>query len=570
MHIISKLFYITNTSSKNLFLLIILTIITSLIDILSIGLVFPYTKVILNDYSIFENYQIIKNYLATKSNDQIFYIISFALIICFILKFLITITLRYIIIRYTQGKLPRVQLSLAKKYQLLSLSEKNLKKDSDIIRNLKELSEKTIAVYENVLKLVAESIILLALSIYLIYFSPKIFLILGLIILIFALIFNHIFRPIVYKAGKKRIDSDSKIILLIQELLLSFKEVRILGKEKFFLPILSRSARNVYESVSINMMTTIIPRYAIELIVILFFVSYTLYNYDNSLFLNNTLPSLVVFAVASMRIIPLSSSIIRAWVNLKYKLPIVEEVYSDIKLKSDEKKKNIQKINFKEIELKNLSFEYNNSNNKIFNKINLKIKEKQTIGILGSSGSGKTTFINILMGLLDIKEGTFTLNGTVLEEKLYDKINISYIAQENLVLKETIKKNISLENDDKLIDILKLEQAIKFSNFDKVLNRSNLSLNSIIGENGLSLSGGESKRLSIARALYHNCDLLIMDEALNSLDEMNKIEIRDNLNSIKSRIAMIIISHDKADLNSCDMIYKIENGKINLLENNEE
>ena len=95
-------------------------------------------------------------------------------------------------------------------------------------------------------------------------------------------------------------------------------------------------------------------------------------------------------------------------------------------------------------------------------------------------------------------------------------------------------------------------------------------MNSIIGENGLSLSGGESKRLSIARALYHNCDLLIMDEALNSLDEINKIEIRDNLESIKSRIAMVIISHDKIDLNSCDMIYKIENGKINLLKNYEE
>ena len=570
MHIISKLFFITNTSNKNLFLLTILTITTSLVDILSIGLVFPYTKVILNDYSIFENYQIIKNYLATKSNDQIFYIISFTLIICFVFKFLITITLRYLIIRYTQGKLPGVQLSLAKKYQFLSLSEKNLKKDSDIIRNLKELSEKTIACYENVLKLVAESIILLALSIYLIYFNPKIFFILGLIILIFALIFNHIFRPIVYKAGKKRIDSDSKIISLIQEILLSFKEVRILGKEKFFLPFLSRSARNVYESVTINMMTTIIPRYAIELIVILFFVSYTLYNYNNSLFLNNTLPSLVVFAVASMRIIPLSSSIIRAWVNLKYKLPIVEEVYSDFKLKSNEKKKNIKKINFKEIELKNLSFEYKNSNNKIFNQINFKIKEKQTIGILGESGSGKTTFINILMGLLDIKKGTFNLNGKVLEEKLYDKIKISYIAQENLVLKESVKKNVSLEIDEKLIDMIKLQEAIRFSNFDKVLEKNNLSLNSIIGENGLSLSGGESKRLSIARALYHNCDLLILDEALNSLDEMNKIEIRDNLKSIKSRIAMVIISHDKVDLKNCDMIYKIENGKINLLKNYEE
>tara|TARA_B100001057_G_scaffold499685_1_gene611292 strand:- start:921 stop:2633 length:1713 start_codon:yes stop_codon:yes gene_type:complete len=569
MHIINKLFFVTKTSNKNLFFIIIAIILTSLSDILSIGLILPYTKVILNDYSIFQDYKIINDFLLNKNNDEIFYFLSFALLISFTLKFIITILLRYILIRYTHGKLPSLQLSLAKKYQTLSLSEKNLKKDSDVIRNLKVLSESTISCLENVLRLIAETMILITISIYLLIINFKIFLIVSSIILIFGFFFNKILRPIVYQAGQKRIESDSKIILLIQDLLSSFKEIRVLGKENFFVPGLQKSANTIYKSVLINNITTIIPRYAIELIIILFFVTYILINFDNKMFLNDFLPNIAVFGFASLRIIPLSSSIIRAWVNLKYNLPVINTVYSDFKFNDKKDKTEIKKIEFKNLELKDISFEYVKSKRKVLNQINFKIEKKQTVGILGESGSGKTTFVNLLIGLLDLKKGNIFLNGNILNERLYNKIKVSYIAQDNLVIKDTIKKNISLENKEELIDEIKLQNSIKFSNLSKVIQKNDLYLDSVIGEDGLSLSGGESKRLSIARALYHDCDLLILDEATNSLDESNKIEIREHLKLLKSKIAMIIISHNQEDLNNCDMIYRIENGNINLIKRNE-
>ena len=137
MNIINKLFLVTNTTNKNLFFITIAIILTSLADILSIGLIFPYTRIILDDYTIFQNYEIINNFLSNKNKKEIFYLLSFALIIAFVFKFIITILLRYVLIKYTHGLLPDLQLSLTKKYQNLSLSEKNLKKDSDIISNLK-------------------------------------------------------------------------------------------------------------------------------------------------------------------------------------------------------------------------------------------------------------------------------------------------------------------------------------------------------------------------------------------------------------------------------------------------
>ena len=567
MNIINKLFLVTNTTNKNLFFITIAIILTSLADILSIGLIFPYTRIILDDYTIFQNYEIINNFLSNKNKKEIFYLLSFALIIAFVFKFIITILLRYVLIKYTHGLLPDLQLSLTKKYQNLSLSEKNLKKDSDIISNLKVLSERTITCLENMLRLIAEFVILISISIYLLILDFKIFLVLSSLILFFGFLFNRIFKPVIYRAGQKRVESDSRIIQLIQDLLSSFKEIRVLGKEIFFIPQLRKSANIIYKSVLINNITTIIPRYAIELIIILFFVSYTLINFDNKIYLNDLLPNLAVFGFASLRVIPLSSSIIRTWVNLKYNMPVIDTIYNDYRFNGNNTKLEVKKIGFQKLELKNLSFSYEKSKRKVFNQINFTIEKYQFVGILGESGSGKTTLVNLLTGLLDLKEGSIFLNGNILNEKLYDKIKVSYIAQDNLVIKDTLKKNISLENNEKLIDELKLQDSVKFSNFNKVIKKNNISINSMIGENGFSLSGGESKRLSIARALYHESDLLIMDEATNSLDESNRNEINEYLKSLKTKIAIIIISHNKEDLKNCDMIYKIDNGKINLVKN---
>ncbi len=567
MNIINKLFLVTNTTNKNLFFITIAIILTSLADILSIGLIFPYTRIILDDYTIFQNYEIINNFLSNKNKKEIFYLLSFALIIAFVFKFIITILLRYVLIKYTHGLLPDLQLSLTKKYQNLSLSEKNLKKDSDIISSLKVLSERTITCLENMLRLIAEIVILISISIYLLILDFKIFLVLSSLILFFGFLFNRIFKPVIYRAGQKRVESDSRIIQLIQDLLSSFKEIRVLGKEIFFIPQLRKSANIIYKSVLINNITTIIPRYAIELIIILFFVSYTLINFDNKIYLNDLLPNLAVFGFASLRVIPLSSSIIRTWVNLKYNMPVIDTIYNDYRFSGNNTKLEVKKIGFQKLELKNLSFSYEKSKRKVFNQINFTIEKYQFVGILGESGSGKTTLVNLLTGLLDLKEGSIFLNGNILNEKLYDKIKVSYIAQDNLVIKDTLKKNISLENNEKLIDELKLQDSVKFSNFNKVIKKNNISINSMIGENGFSLSGGESKRLSIARALYHESDLLIMDEATNSLDESNRNEINEYLKSLKTKIAIIIISHNKEDLKNCDMIYKIDNGKINLVKN---
>ena len=236
------------------------------------------------------------------------------------------------------------------------------------------LSERTITCLENMLRLIAEFVILISISIYLLILDFKIFLVLSSLILFFGFLFNRIFKPVIYRAGQKRVESDSRIIQLIQDLLSSFKEIRVLGKEIFFIPQLRKSANIIYKSVLINNITTIIPRYAIELIIILFFVSYTLINFDNKIYLNDLLPNLAVFGFASLRVIPLSSSIIRTWVNLKYNMPVIDTIYNDYRFNGNNTKLEVKKIGFQKLELKNLSFSYEKSKEKFLIKLILQLK----------------------------------------------------------------------------------------------------------------------------------------------------------------------------------------------------
>ena len=448
----------------------------------------------------------------------------------------------------------------------MTLNEKNIKKDSDVIRNLKELSESTISCLENILRMGAEIVILLSISIYLIFVNAEIFLILSSIIFIFGVIFYMIVKPIVYDAGQKRINADSNIISMIQDMLTSFKEVRVLGKQNFFVPKLEVSANTIFRSVLINNISTIVPRYSIELIVIFFVVIYAIINFNISSFNTLILPSLAVFGFAGLRIIPLASSIIRLWVHLKYNLPVIDTVYHDFKFNNSETNQTIkfEKEDFLNLQIENLNFKYQDNKENIFENLNFSISKNECIGIKGKSGSGKTSFINIIAGLLKCNKGNIYLNNKLTNKSLFEKAKVSYIAQDNLVLKDSIKKNITLENNLNSINLKKLEDSINFSNFADVIKKNNLSLDDMIGDN-IKLSGGEAKRLSIARALYHECQILILDEALNSLDEDNKKDINNFLKKIKSKINMIIISHNEDDLRICDKVFEINNKKLELV-----
>jgi len=230
-----------------------------------------------------------------------------------------------------------------------------------------------------------------------------------------------------------------------------------------------------------------------------------------------------------------------------------------------ENKNDSELIDFKnDIQLKNISFKYENTDRKIIDKISFQIKKGQSIGIIGQTGSGKSTLVDLILGVLEPNEGEILIDGSNLNYKNLSSWhrNIGYIPQDLFLINDTIKKNIALGISDEKIDVEKLDRAVKISNLGNFISKLEKKLDTKVGERGIKISGGEKQRVSIARAFYNKPNIIVMDEATSSLDNNTEKEFMKSIETIKNNSTLIIIAHRLTTVKNCDIIYLVADGKI--------
>ena len=229
----------------------------------------------------------------------------------------------------------------------------------------------------------------------------------------------------------------------------------------------------------------------------------------------------------------------------------------------DKREEKIPSNYFSSVELKNVGFRYPNSSNYVLKNINLKIQKNEFIGIVGESGVGKSTFVDIILGLITPQEGEVILNDKkqIKDHKDWSG-SVAYLPQNDLILDHDLKTNISLIYDQKQQNKDKLNEAIKNSNLEKFVTSLPNGLDTKIGENGIRLSGGQDKRIALARTFYHNKDIIVLDEATSSLDLETENNIVEQIGKLKNQKTVIIISHRINTLKYCDKIYEIKNQNI--------
>ena len=379
-------------------------------------------------------------------------------------------------------------------------------------------------------------------------------------------------KPISYVYGKRIAEAYKSIYQTIDESIKGLKEIRIISKEKFFLNELDVAATKVYKNTLKESVINFSPRYILELTIIIFIIGLIFFSLGNSGEKSTLLSTISVFAVAGARLLPSSSTIVNNMTILNMSDYAIEVIYADLKKSKQYKENNLlsfkENKNFNEINFNNISFKYPNSENYILKNCQISIKKGDCIGIMGASGSGKTTLINIFLGLLEPTSGEIYLD-SLKKKSDHNALSSfsSYMPQDCFILENSIKANICLEDNESKIDNKRINEALKFSYLEKFVSNLPNKSETLIGENGVRISGGEAQRLVMARIYYHNREILIMDEATNALDKKSEDIIIQNLEKLKGKKTIIVVTHEKKILQSFDKVYLLSDGKLHVEKN---
>jgi ABC-type bacteriocin/lantibiotic exporter with double-glycine peptidase domain len=368
------------------------------------------------------------------------------------------------------------------------------------------------------------------------------------------------------KISVLRSEYDSLLFKQIQESFLGIKDIKMYGRET---SCLKNFENNLLDLKFIKTKFTIImnlPKVYIELIAIscfVFLILISIYFLNN---LNNLIPNLALFAAAAFKLIPSLNRLIISSQNIKYGQTALNNIINDIETNTFSNEKinsQLKQIEFLEkINICNISYFYDNKKI-ILDNINFEIKKGETIGIIGQSGSGKTTFVDILSGLIPPTSGRITSDNIDIQKNIRNwQDQIGYIQQNTYLMNDSIKNNIAFGLNNLEINDLHLKNSINISQLDDLVNELPLGIETAIGERGIKLSGGQRQRIGIARAIYKNPKILIFDESTNSLDSETEKKILDNFKKFKDDKTIIIISHNRESLKQCNKIIKIEKGTL--------
>jgi ABC-type multidrug transport system fused ATPase/permease subunit len=570
-----KIYNILNKKQKkSFFIQIILMLISMFFETIGIGILLPALSIMSNDKLIYSNPQIV--FYLHKLNiyntrELIIFIFCLILIINVIKMFFMTFVV------YKQSVFVSeldsfVSEKLFSGYLNLSYNFHLQRNSAHLIRNVITLTAQYSTVIGAIISLFSEVFILFGIISFLLFIQP-----IGtaLVLLFFGIsmfIFHKISKKYIFSWGAKFYDNEGLRVLTIQQGFGAIKDLKILGRTTNFLSKFSTVNFNNAKITKSYKTLQAIPRLILEFLSIASIAALTLYLVHIGKSLSDILTIIGLFAAASIRIMPSINRIMTAIQTIKYgnsHIINLENEFNIIKLNHNTgiiKTQNIkvEKLNFNNsLELKNIHFKYEGSNNFVLKDINLKLNRGTSIGFIGTSGAGKSTIVNLIIGLLSPTSGQILVDEKDITLNLRSWQNqIGYVSQTIFLTDDSIRNNIALGLNEEEIDDTSIMNAIKYAQLEEFIDELPNGLNTIVGERGVRISGGQIQRIGIARALYHNPEVLIFDEATSALDnatETSFIKAIENLSKFKT---IIIIAHRLSTIKNCDYIYKLENGII--------
>lgn len=389
---------------------------------------------------------------------------------------------------------------------------------------------------------------------------------------ILTLFIVKVFKPKLNKIGARNQRIQSRIAKWRIQAIYGLKDVKVLNREEFFV-------RNYYESGKIGAnvarnyaVLNNMPRLLIETVFIVSMLAFIAVYINSGGDVSAMVSTISAFAVAAIRVLPSVNRINTYITEIAYTQPSLDFVYENLQegMKTDamlaERRANSQKEKLKldnKIELNHITFHYPDSEKNIFTDAHMEVPRGKSVGIIGASGAGKSTIVDVLLGLLHAQEGEITCDGINIFKNYESWLaQIGYIPQSIYLIDESIRDNIAFGIDADKIDEKRIWEVLEEAQLKEFVEELPEGLDTTIGDRGVRLSGGQRQRIGIARALYHDPEILVFDEATSALDNDTEAAVMEAVNSFHGKKTMIIIAHRLNTIEKCDIVYKVENEKL--------
>jgi ABC-type bacteriocin/lantibiotic exporter with double-glycine peptidase domain len=574
MQIIKKLHYILSKRERKLSVLLLIGILLmAMIDMLGIASILPFIALISNP-EIIDTNLFLKNIFSSlkiigiNTKEEFIFLVGGIVFLLLIFSLIFKALIMYFQTRFVKMCEYNISTNLLKYYLNQPYSWFLNRNSSQLAKSI--LSEVTNVIGRGlspVINLITNIIIFIAIFVLLLMVNPKLTVISVVVISIFYSLIYSFNRNLMSKIGKIIFDSNEKKFKVINEAFQGSKEVKVGGLEQAYIDQYTKPANKIAINTALTEILFQIPRLSLEAITFGGMLLVVLYLMARSGNFINAVPIISIYAYAGYRLMPALQLIYVSITQLRFVDPALNILLEDLKdINEHNSQKNKDLISIKKyISLKDINYNYPNSSRTALKNVNFNIPACSTVAFVGATGSGKTTTVDIILGLLEPHYGSLEVDGQVIDKNNYRAWQkcIGYVPQQIFLADDTVAANIAFGLENRDIDLKAVENAAKIANLHNfVVNELPSQYQTHIGERGIRLSGGQRQRIGIARALYNNPKVLVFDEATSALDNLTEQAVMDAVYNLKKNITIILIAHRLSTVKKCDKIFFLENGQI--------
>jgi ATP-binding cassette, subfamily B, bacterial PglK len=556
-----------------LFGLLLLMLIASMLEIVGLGLI-PAFVVAVSDPDVILYYPVVGEVLAQvniTTPERLLIFGALLLIIVFVIKNIYLSFYAYLERAFVKDRQIWLGTQLFTAYMLAPYTFHLSRNTAELLHNTNlEVRRLTESVLMSLLRFVMEGIMIVSIFIVLLLLEPWVTLATFGILGVAAGFFLKLIRGRIKLYGKVEQQERKGMIQAVNQGLGGIKDTRILNREPFFIDAFRRALRDAANALMFKGVAMQVTKPIIETLAVTSMLLIALLLLYQGRPITDVIPILALFGMATLRLMPAFNKIASAWTALRYTSYAVDPIFDDLaELKAivhweRQEMKRIQRLNLQsQITVTDLTYHYPNSQEKALNGLNLTIPKGCAVAFVGPSGAGKSTLADVLLGLLEPQRGCVQVDGVDIKHNLRGwQQNIGYVPQLIYLSDDTVKANIAWGLPENEINPQALQVAVKAAQLGELIERLPAGLETMIGEQGVRLSGGQRQRVGIARALYHDPQVLIMDEATSALDGVTERFVIEAIDRFKGERTVIMIAHRLTTVQRCDRLYFMRDGRI--------